>query len=101
MRIIGQPFACTAFDRSANGKSLSEKLNDLASKGEIPQKLVDVASSLRQLRNVGAHATLGELTDKEIPLLDDLCKAILEYVYSAPFLVKKAEESLLQLKKNK
>jgi Domain of unknown function (DUF4145) len=63
---------------------LNKKLNDLAEKGEIPTKLVEVAHSLRKLRNFGAHASLGELTRDEIPILDDLCRAILEYVYNAP-----------------
>jgi hypothetical protein len=99
--LIGRVLEIVCEDRSAKGKNLNEKLKDLSDKGEIPIKLVDVAASLRQLRNVGAHATLGELTEKEIPLLDDLCRAILEYVYSAPYLVQKAEERLSQLKENK
>jgi len=88
-------------DRNADGEDLNEKLEDLSNKGEIPSKLVAVTASLRKLRNVGAHADLGELTAKEAPLLDDLCRAILEYVYSAPYLVKKAEEKLQELKKVK
>ena len=88
-------------DRGAVGKDLHEQLNSLATKGEIPIKLVGVAQSLRQLRNLGAHASIGELTSEEIPLLDDLCKAILEYVYIAPSLAEKAEARFNTLKNKK
>ena len=71
---------------------------DLASKGEIPTKLIGVANSLRILRNIGAHATLGELTPGELPILENLCRAILEYVYTAPFLVEEAEKRVRLLK---
>lgn len=70
-------------------------------KGEIPKKLIGVSKSLRILRNIGAHATLGELTTDEIPILDNLCRAILEYVYSAPFLVEEAEKRVLKLKRSR
>ncbi len=99
--IIGRILEMICEDRQATGKDLYNKLIDLAAKGEIPDKLVGVADSLRQLRNFGAHASLGELTREEIPILDDLCKAILEYVYNAPYLVEKAEHRLNRLKEKK
>ena len=101
--IIGRILEMTCEDRNAIGDTLNKKLNDLAEKGEIPTKLVEVAHSLRRLRNFGAHAYLGELTRDEIPILDDLCRAILEYVYNAPFLVEQAERRLdiIEYKKTK
>ncbi len=98
--LIGRVLEMVCIDREAAGKFLGDKLSNLASKGEIPDKLVDVAMNLKDLRNIGAHAILGELTVNEIPILDDLCKAILEYVYTAPYLAKKAEEKLKKLKKS-
>lgn len=86
-------------DRNAKGKDLNSKLSDLSTKGEIPANLVGVANGLRNLRNVGAHAVLGELTPDEVPILNSLTKAILEYVYSAPHLANIAEEKLDKLKK--
>ncbi len=68
-----------------------------ASGGEIPSKLVDVADKLRALRNVGAHAELGELTPAEVPIVEDLCRAILDYIYTAPYLAQRAEASLSRL----
>jgi hypothetical protein len=92
--LLGRVLEHVCEDRGAIGETLNERLGDLAQKGEIPRKLADMAHGLRNLRNVGAHATLGELTESEIPILDDLCRAILEYVYSAPALVARVQERL-------
>lgn len=97
--LLGRVLEIICEDRNATGDTLYKKLEDLGSRGEIPRPLVEMAHSLRQLRNVGAHASLGELTAKEIPFLDDLCRAILEYVYSAPDLVEKAKKRLDEISK--
>ena len=76
-------------------------MDDLSRKGEIPEKLVKVADNLRHLRNVGAHADLGELTQSDEPMLSSSFNAILEYVYSAPYFAQKAEDQLKKLKESK
>jgi uncharacterized protein YbaR (Trm112 family) len=96
--LLGRVLELVCHDRSASGRSLSEQLHDLAAKGEIPAKLVEVANGLRGMRNIGAHPSLGELTQAEVPILDDLARAILEYVYSAPLLAQKAAERMAKLK---
>ena len=80
---------------------MDKKLTNLAEKREIPEKLVHVATGLRQLRIIGAHASLGELTEQEIPILNNLTRAILDYVYSAPHLASLAASSLSALKLKK
>lgn len=55
-----------------------------------------MAHGLRILRNVGAHADLGD-SPAEIPVLDALCSAVLEYVYSAPLLIDSVEKRLVKL----
>lgn len=85
-------------DRKAQGATLAAMLIDLASKNEIPEKLVKVASWLKDFGNIGAHAAIGEITEKEIPIVTSLCNAILEYVYSAPYLASLAEEQLNEIK---
>ncbi|WP_183906795.1 DUF4145 domain-containing protein [Rufibacter immobilis] len=85
-------------DRSATGTSLALMLKDLADKKEIPEKLVRVASGLKDFGNIGAHAGIGELSEKEIPIVKALCLAILEYTYSAPYLASIAENKLLAIK---
>ena len=96
--LLGRVLELVCLDRSAEGRDLADKLKSLSDKGEIPVKLVDVATSLRHFRNVGAHATLGELSLAETSIVDDLCRAVLEYVYSAPALVERAKKSLEKLK---
>jgi hypothetical protein len=101
--LVRRVLELVCIDRGAQGHDLFEKLQYLSSNGEMPSKLVDVAAHIRVLGNIGAHAALGELTDAEVSILDDLCRAILEYVYSAPHLAQKAQDSLdaMKLKKNK
>jgi hypothetical protein len=86
-------------DRKATGNNLNEKLKNLASIGEIPEKLVGVAHGIRQFGNVGAHAELGDLTEDELPIVDALAKAVIEYVYSAPYLAHLAEDRFKARKK--
>lgn len=99
--LLGRVLEIVCDDRGASGDTLDLKLKSLATKGEIPEKLVAVATGLRQMRNIGAHAGLGELTEREVPVLNDLTRAILDYVYSAPHLISLAESSLSKLKANR
>ncbi len=84
-------------DRNAKKGNLAPMLDDLAKKGEIPEKLVKVAEKLRHFGNIGAHASGDELGEDEIPIVEALCRAILEYVYSAPHLAAIAENKLNKL----
>lgn len=88
-------------DRKAKGKNLAIMLKYLSDKGEIPEKLVKVATGLKDFGNIGAHARMGEITEKETPIVAALCNAILEYVYSAPYLANLAEEKLISIKSKK
>lgn len=85
-------------DKNASGRTLQDKLNNLAEQEIIPKTLAEMAHQLRALGNVGAHPELGELSPKEIPVLGDICRAILEYVYYAPALIAKVEGRLKELK---
>lgn len=88
-------------DRKSEGKNLYEKLADLAHKNEIPDKLVEVANGLRGIGNIGAHAELGDVTVREVPIIGALINAILEYIYTAPYLAQLAKERLDELRLNK
>ena len=85
-------------ERNAKNGSLAVMLKELADKKEIPEKLVKVALGLKDFGNIGAHAGSGELTVEEIPIVSALSSAILEYVYSAPFLATVAENKLEAIK---
>ena len=87
-------------DRGAKSDWLAIMLKKLANAGEIPEKLVKVASGLKDFGNIGAHAGSGKLTLEEIPIVNALSIAILEYVYSAPFLATEAENKLNAIKSN-
>jgi hypothetical protein len=84
-------------DKEAKGKDLYHKLNDLARREEIPSRLAEMAHGVRSLGNIGAHGTL-DLTSTEALLINDLCRAILEYVYTAPGLIERARLSLEKIK---
>jgi hypothetical protein len=99
--LLGRVMELICIDRNAKGKTLYEQLKDLAGRGEIPGPLADMADQLRNLRNIGAHASLGELSKSEVPILDDLCGAILEYVYAAPNRVARVAKRIEELKKRK
>jgi hypothetical protein len=96
--LLGRVLDMVCLDKQATGTTLYDRLNSLVEKGDIPPQLVDMAHQLRQLRNIGAHADLGELTPSEVPVLEGLCHAILEYVYTAPQLIKEVERRLQKLK---
>ena len=99
--LLGRVLEMVCMDKAANGDSLSQRLKDLAIRRAIPDRLAEVAHKLRQLRNIGAHPGLGELTPEEMPVLEQLCRALLEYVYSMPALLDQAQLCLDQLgKKN-
>lgn len=96
--LLGRVLELVCINRKANGDTLFKQLNDLATRGEIPGPLAAMADQLRILRNIGAHATLGELSRGEVPILDDICGAILEYVYSAPHRVDRVAKRIAELK---
>lgn len=97
--LMGRVLELVCEDRQAKGPNLYQKLAYPAQRNEIPSKLLPVADKLRIFRNLGAHAFLGGLTDNEVPILENLSRAILEYVYSAPFLVEQAKIALDKLHK--
>lgn len=99
--LLGRVLDLVCIDKKADGKDLFERLEDIAKKGIMPQQLADMAHALRHLRNIGAHANLGELTPAEVPILEGLSKAILEYVYSAPALVQLVQSKIDALKAKK
>jgi hypothetical protein len=99
--LLGRVLDLVCEDRHASGDTLDKRLKSLADNGEIPARLADLAAGLRKLRNIGAHADIGELTEAELPVLDDLIRAILEYVYSSPLLVREAEKRFARLKEQR
>jgi hypothetical protein len=97
--LLGRVLEAVCHDRKAKGRTLADKLTTLAKQGDIPPHLAELAQSLREFRNVGAHFTLGDLSVGEVPFLEQLCRAVLQYVYEAPLMIDKAQSRLDDLKK--
>lgn len=92
--LVGRVLEIVCQEQGVTGHSLQQKLRALASEGIIPAQLAEMTDHMRQLRNIGAHAELGELTQDDIRILDSLCEAVLEYVYSAPLLLREVEQRI-------
>ena len=100
--LLGRVLDKILIEKNANGDTLNNKLNDLAQRGLIPKTITDAAHSIRELRNIGAHANLGELTEEEIPILEDIINVILVYLYSVPDMIIQVTKKITNLKnKNK
>lgn len=98
--LLGRLLEIICQEQNAQGRHLEEQLRDLAQRGIIPSRLADIAKQLRRLRNIGAHASAGQLSKSEVPILDDLCVAILDYVYTLPHLTARAEARVQRLRKS-
>jgi len=97
--LLGRVLDQVLIEKNANGDTLNKKLNDLAQRNLIPKTIADIAHGIRELRNIGAHADLGELTEEEIPILEDIINVILIYLYSAPDMIIQVKKKIEKLKK--
>ncbi|MDR0910646.1 MAG: DUF4145 domain-containing protein [Spirochaetaceae bacterium] len=97
--LLGRVLDQILIDKEAIGDNLYEKLNNLASRDLLPKTIVDAAHGIRKLRNIGAHADLGELSEQEIPILEDITNIILEYLYVVPKMVLQMQDRIELLKK--
>lgn len=87
-------------DKNAEGHNLAAKLKFLSDQNLIPSLLSDIGHKLRNFGNWGAHDDDEIiLTNDEVPIVESLTKALLEYVYSAPYLAMIANNKMSELKK--
>ncbi|MBD2426607.1 DUF4145 domain-containing protein [Phormidium sp. FACHB-1136] len=98
--LLGRTLESVCIDQETVVKgNLYNSLQEMSKKGKIPDKLFSIARRLKDFRNVGAHAFMGELTEEEIPILEKLCQMILSYLYELPMLDRNSEQVLDSLKK--
>jgi hypothetical protein len=71
-------------DRKAIPGGLDRRLKDLAFRGEIPPTLAEMVDVIRVLANKSAHTSDLRLTEYDASVMDDLFRAIIEYVYVGP-----------------
>ena len=95
--LLGRILELVCLDKGIKDGKLESSLKKLAAAEKIPDQVLQVAKKLNVFRHAGAHATVGELSRAEVPILDDLCNAVLEYVYTAPWLISRAESGLANL----
>lgn len=85
-------------DRGLTSGVLAKKLKDLADKGEIPTTLTEMTDVLRTLGNIGSHAADEEVTSEFVEVIDDFFRAVVEYVYVAPWKVSECKNRLAAAK---
>lgn len=92
--LLGRVFDLICIDQQAKGKGFLERLQDIAAKGVIPLRLVEMVAGVRILGEMGPQADPGRLSTAEIPILEVLVNAILEYAYSASVMVAIVQKRL-------
>lgn len=85
-------FVCE--NKGASGGTLAEKLRDLATREVFPSELAEVADLLREVGNIGSHASAREIDVWDAELIDELFCLILRYVYLGPAHVRRMRERL-------
>lgn len=95
---IGRMIEVLCTDQGATGNMLAKLIASLSKDERIPDHLINMFEQLRSLRNIGAHATAGDVTAAEAPMLDKLVRIVLEYFYVVPRLITQVESRIEQLK---
>lgn len=83
-----------AHEEGATVKDLFEKLDQLVENGRIPAPLAESAHELRKLGNLGAHDDEIDVEPSDVPAIEALTDAILEYLYRAPAALDAVKKSL-------
>jgi hypothetical protein len=78
----GLEFICK--DQKAEGAALFQQLKNLTSRGVFPGAFAELTDLMRQIGNLGSHATEREVDFWDAELLDDFFRSIVEYVYIMP-----------------
>ncbi len=91
---LGRMLELVCRDRQAEGKDLDHLMKDLAKRENLPPQILEIVKGLRLFRNVGAHGKpTEEISAAETSVLHDLARAVLEFVYTGPYLAAKADET--------
>jgi hypothetical protein len=80
--------------QGATGRDLYAKVKYLVDNEGLPTTVADAASRLRDLGKYGAHDEEVEVVAADVPAIEDLANAILEYLYRAPATINALTESV-------
>jgi hypothetical protein len=86
-------------DRGVSRGNLAARLRELAREGEIPGKLAEISSVLRELGNAGAHHTAQHVTVPLTWTMDEFFRTLIEYVYVAPHKLASFQKRLKKYEK--
>ena len=81
-------------DRGAIGKTLYDKINDLAQKNILPSVLLDMTSVLKDVGNIGSHASDSEVDLWDAELLDTLFRILIQYIYITPSQIERLRQRI-------
>jgi hypothetical protein len=95
---IGRALESLCEDRGATKRTLAENLRELADRREIPEVLVTMTDIIRMFRNLGSHAAEESVQPDDVDAIDDFFRAVIEYVYVAPFRVNEVQTRVSQLR---
>ncbi len=96
--MAGRAIERICLENGCSKGTMNESIDALATANIIPKQLASLAHKLRIIRNFGAHGGITNLTANEVPVVEAILKAIVEYIYFAPELLAKAAELVKRLK---
>jgi hypothetical protein len=82
-------------DQGAEGRDLFHKAEDLVKKGQLPPNIAVAVSHLRDIGKYGAHDEEIEVAKDDVPLIENLADAVLEFVYRSPAAITALEKSIV------
>jgi hypothetical protein len=93
--MVGRMLEVICDEEGATGQTLAQRLTNLGKSGRMPETLSDMATHLRIIRNMGAHASQpGTVTREDGDTIREFSEAIIEYLYRAPAKVDAVKKRL-------
>jgi hypothetical protein len=89
---IGRALEALCDDRGARGGALHNKIKDLLDRNELPATLALGLPLLKGFRNVGSHNDSNPIKLSQVDAIDKFFRAVVEYVYVAPSMLKALED---------
>lgn len=81
-------------ERGGSSGTLAKGLENLAKTGLLPPFLAEASTLIRLVGNIGAHADDIEVTPHQAWTVEHFLKAVLEYVYVAPYRIEEFKKSM-------
>lgn len=92
--LIRKALELVCIEKGASGQSLFQNLNDLANKGILPSNLSEIATLLRQTGNEAIHASGRRISVLDTEVIDQLFRAIVDYLFILPARIEELKRSL-------